>query len=264
MADSAPASETTTTTAPIAETYSAEYVADLKKQLETKAAAEATLKAKFAVHEQRQRDQLKAMQPAVQEWIKEGLAAGDDHKHEMAPMAEFGDKLHEASNLDSAMPLARMITCHSAKIKREREEFSQSAAMSESLGKANKELEEVKSDRDSKASRIAELEALVLEKTTASEKMQEELAKVGVLKDTFEFSKASAREAGVAAGSSSAAPAAGVGGGAGAAAPFVDPLLAFVSAKNGSGNRRLMPTSSGNALLGSAEPNGIADALRFA
>ena len=258
-ADAVPANET----APVVtETYSAEYVADLKKQLDAKSQAEAQLKAKFAVHESRQREQLKDMQPAVQAWIKEGLDAAGDYKHEVSPMAEFGDKLHEASNLDSAMPLARMISCHSAKIKREREEFSQGAATAEALGKANKELEEVKADRDQKASRIAELESLAAERLTASEKLQEELAKAGVLKDTFEFSKASAREASPAATTGAAELSMSA---AGKSSITMDPLLAFVTSGNITGSGRLMPTSSSNAVLGMANASDdIAAAIRMA
>ena len=47
-----------------------------------------------------------------------------------------------------------------AKIKREREEFSQASGASEALGKANKELEDLRADRENKALRITELEAL--------------------------------------------------------------------------------------------------------
>lgn len=256
MSSDAPATETA---APVAETFSAEYVNELKKQLDAKSNAEAQLKAKFAVHETRQREQLKDMQPAVQAWIKEGLDAAGDYKHEVSAMAEFGDKLHEAANIDSAMPLARMITCHSAKIKREREEFSQGAATAEALGKANKELDELRADRDTKASRIAELEGLVTERTTAAEKMQEELAKAGVLKDTFEFSKAAARESaptettgGAAASSSSAHT-----------APFVDPLLSLVMGSR-AGSGRIMPTSSNNSILGAVGDSDISAALRLA
>ena len=257
MSSDTPATETP---ALVADTYSAEYVNDLKKQLDAKSNSEAQLKAKFAVYESRQRDQLKNMQPVVQAWIKEGLESAGDYKHEVAAMTEFGNTLHESANIDSAMPLARMITCHSAKIKREREEFSQVAATAEALGKANKELDELRADRDSKASRIAELEGLVTERTTAAEKLQEELAKSGVLKDTFEFSKAAARESdptettGGAANSSSSH----------VAITPVDPLLSLVMGSR-AGSGRIMPTSSNNSILGAiGGGDSISSALRMA
>ena len=96
--------------APVAETYTADYVAQLKKELEAKTASEAAMKSKFVAHEDRQRAQLADMQPSVKAWIAEGLEAGSEYKHEMESMIGFGEGLHQAANLDSAMPLARMIS----------------------------------------------------------------------------------------------------------------------------------------------------------
>ena len=246
--------------APVAaETYSAEFVADLKKQLEAKTTAEAAMKARFQNYELREREKLKAMQGDVLEMIKEGIDNAGEHKHEVQPLLEFGEKLHEAANIDSAMPLARMITTWSGTLKRTRAEFSQSKEATELLAKANGELDELRADRDQKASRIAELEALAAERLTASEKLQEELAKAGVLKETFEFSKASAREA---------SPAATTGGASGSVVPkaaaFTDPLLAFVS-NGATGGARLMPASSNHAILGmEGGMDSIANAIRMA
>ena len=80
---------------PTEESYSKDYVETLKKQLEEKTRAEAMLKAKFSVHEDRQRAQLAEMQPTVVDFIKEGLELGADFKHEMAPMMAFGESLAE-------------------------------------------------------------------------------------------------------------------------------------------------------------------------
>ena len=122
MSEADTASATLGSAPPAPETFSAEYVAQLKAELEAKSQSEASLKSKFANYETRQRAQLTELQPAVQSWIKEGLEAGVEFKHEMESMVGFGDNLHQAANLESAMPLARMISCHSAKIKRERED----------------------------------------------------------------------------------------------------------------------------------------------
>lgn len=256
MSEADSAAATLGSTPPAAETFSADYVAKLKAELEQKSQSEAALKSKFASYEMRQRAQLTEMQPAVQAWIKEGLDAGAEFKHEMESMVGFGDSLHQASNLDSAMPLARMISCHSAKIKREREEFSQHSAAAEALGKANKELDEVKADRDSKATRITELEGLVAERTGAAEKLQEELSKAGLVQQKFDFSNAASREA-APSGSSSASAAK-----AAPAAPFVDPLLAFVS--KGAGSGRIGQSASNHHILGAggSSDQGIEAALR--
>lgn len=253
-ADSAAA---TTGSALATETFSAEYVAQLKAQLDAKTQSEANLKSKFAAHEQRQRSQLAELQPAVQEWIKEGLDAGSEFKHEMEPLIGFGDNLHEAANLDSAMPLARMISCHSAKIKREREQFSQASGAAEALGKANKEIDELKSQLEAKTARVGELEGLVNERTTAAERLQEELAKAGLVKEKFDFSNAAAREATPPATTGAATRA--------SAAPYVDPLLSFVQ-KAGAGSSRIGLSASNHHILGAggSGDNGIEAALRMA
>lgn len=240
----------TDTSAPMSEeTFSKEYVETLKKQLEEKSRNEAMLKAKFSAHEDRQRAQLAEMQPTVMEFIKEGMELGADFKHEMQPMEAFGASLAKAENVDSALPLARMISVHSAKFKREREEFSKTRDAADELAKVNKELDEIKADRDSKMSRISELEGLADERQAGMEKLQEELAKAGVIKEKFDFSKTSSRETGASDSSSSAsampsAPSA-------PAAPAVDPLLSFVQTA-GSGSGRIGQSGTGHGLLGNA------------
>lgn len=257
MSEADSAAATLGSAPPAAETFSAEYVASLKAELDAKSASEAALKSKFACYETRQRAQLTEMQPAVQAWIKEGLETGAEFKHEMESMVGFGDNLHQSPNLDSAMPLARMISCHSAKIKREREEFAQHSAASEALGKANKELDEVKADRDAKANRITELEGLVAERTGAAEKLQDELSKAGLVQQKFDFSNAASRES---AASNSSSPSTAK---AASYAPFVDPLLAFVS--KGAGSGRIGLSASNHHILGAggASDQGIEAALRM-
>jgi hypothetical protein len=251
--------ETDATPAPATEeSFSKDYVEQLKKQLEEKTRTEAMLKAKFSAHEERQRAQLAEMQPAVMEFIKEGMDLAGDFKHEMAPMEQFAASLAKAENVESAMPLARMITVHSAKFKREREEFSKTKDAATALAEASKELDEVKADRDSKAARIVELEGLAAERQTAAEKLTEELAKTGAMKEKYDFSKASSRESASMDGASSAAATAG------SSAPFVDPLLSFVQ-KAGVGGGRIGQSSTGHGFLGNSGPSsdgGIAAAIR--
>lgn len=256
MSDDASAS------AAVAETFSADYVAQLKAELEAKTQSEAALKSKFASYETKQRAQLAELQPAVQEWIKEGLESGPEFKSDMESMVGFGDSLANAANIDSAMPLARMISCHSAKIKRERQEFSAASGAAEALGKVNKELDELKADRDAKASRITELEGLVAERTGAAERLQEELAKAGLVKEKFDFSNASSREAAAAPSSTGAAAAAS----AKASAPFVDPLLSFIQKSAPAVSGRIGQSATGHHLLGAggAGEVGIDAAIRMA
>ena len=247
---------------PVAETYSSDYVAKLKAELEAERVEKMGYKSKLGGWESQRRAQLAEMQPIVQDWIKEGLEAGPEFKHEMEPMASFGTNLADAANLDSAMPLARIISCHSAKIKREREEFSQATGAAEALGKANKEIDTLKDENLSQKTRITELEGLVAERTGAAEKLQEELSKAGLVQQKFDFSNASSRES-APTGSSSPAVASKA-----PAAPMVDPLLAFVTRGGASGSGRIGLSNTGHHILGaqggsSGEPD-LSAALRFA
>ena len=259
MSDADSAAATLGSASSVAETFSADYVAKLKAELEAKSQSEAVLKSKFAVHEERQRAQLTELQPAVKAWITEGLEAGAEYKHEMQSMVGFGDSLHQASNIDSAMPLARMISCHSAKIKREREEFSQASGAADALGKANKEIDVLKESDVAKTKRIEELEGLVNERTSAAEKLQEVVSKAGLVQEKFDFSNAASRET---APGSSSAPAAKVH----SSGPFVDPLLAFVSKGSYASSGRIGLSATNHHILGAggAGDSGIEAALRMA
>ena len=258
MSEADSASATLGSAPPAPETFSAEYVASLKAELEAEKSEKLGLKSKFANYETRQRAQLTELQPAVQSWIKEGLEAGAEFKHEMESMVGFGDNLHQAANLESAMPLARMISCHSAKIKREREEFSQNSAAAEALGKANKEIDTLKEENAANKARIGELEGLVNERTTALERSNEELAKAGLVKEKFDFSNATSREA-APSGTSTGAMARET------PAPFVDPLLSFVQ-KGGMSNGRIGQSATNHHILGAggAGEQGVEAALRMA
>jgi hypothetical protein len=246
--------------APDAETYSKEMVDSLKAELAKKNEETAGLKARFAAHESRQREQLKEMQPVVSEFVDDAMKDAGDFKHEMAPMASFAAGLDKAENVESAMPLARTISVFSAKLKREREQFSVKSATAEQLGAANKQIDELTAERDTKASRISELETLCNERQAAAEKLQEQLAKAGVITEKFDFSRANAREAAPAA--STGAPLAVAA--ASSSAPAVDPLLAYVT-QAGVGTSKIGLSSTSHHILGAgAGEQSIHTALRTA
>ncbi len=230
------------------ETFSKEYVDNLKAELQRKSEAEVVLKAKFAVHDERQRKQLAEMQPVVSEWIADAMTSAPEHAHEMEPLKAFGENLAKAENIDSAMPFARVISVHSAKFKREREQFSQVSATAEQLAAANKELDELRADRDAKSARISELEGLADERLKAAEEMQATLAKTGALTEKLDFSKASSRETSPPAGSSTAPLAAKAPA---AVAATADPLLSFVQ-KSGLGSSKIGLSATSHHILGAA------------
>ena len=243
--------------------YSEEYVNDLKARLEDMTKREASANAGLAAHKERQRMALKGMQAEVQSFVNEAYElAPDDQKHDVEPMRKFAESLGEAENPDSALPLARVICLSSSKFKRDRSEFSKSSEAAEQLAAANKQIDELTADRDGKQSRIAELEALADERQTAAEKLQAELAKIGVVSEKFDFSKAAAREEG---GSSTAPPSAPSSVPSAPSAPMADPLLSFLSGGSSAGGR-LMPSGTNHGYLGqvagSSSDGGVAEALR--
>ena len=275
MADAAPAAPSSAPPPPepppggAGETFSKEYVAQLKDQLEAKTRSEALLKSKYAAHEQRQRAVLTSLQPTVQEWVKAGLEAGSvEDKAIMQPMMDFADSLHNTESLESAMPLSRMISVHSARYKRSADQASAGSDASAALGKAHKELEEVTADRDAKRARVAELETLVSEQQTSLEKVTADLAAAGGIKERLNFSNSSSREvnptsAGASSSSSGARPSSSSSA---PSARFVDPLEAFVTAR-GTGGGRLAPSSTSHPFTGMVQGSGdggVMEALRSA
>lgn len=258
----------TTQSTPVSETpagvdtYSKDYVDELKSKVEKMTRNEALLKAKFAAHEQTQRAMLTEMQPQFEEWVKEGLEHGSmEDKHVMAPMKDFASNLANAENLDSVMPLARMVSVHSARFKRTAEEFSQSAGATEQLARVNKELDEVKAERDAKSSRVDELQEHIKGQDATIVNMTAELAKHGHIKTQFDFSNSSSRETNGANSSTAAMPVAA----AAEKTPVIDPLLSFVQ-KNGGGGSRIGLSATQHHVLGAGGggDNSLAAALRVA
>jgi len=238
---------------PAGETYSAAYVNDLKAQLQRQTEQNATMKARQEAEDSRKREYLTTMQPIVTEWVKE--AVEDEtmapFRHEFGPLTAFGEGLSQATSIDTALPFARAISCHSAKFKRKVEEFSQTKDASDRLAAANKELDEVKADRDTKASRIAELENLCDERLKAAEAMQEKLAKYGGITEKYDFSKLGSRETAPPEGSqsSSGTPKGGAPSRSAPPAQNVDPLFAFVG-KSGGGGLRIGQSGTAHHFLG--------------
>ena len=249
--------------APAGETYSKEFVDDLKAQLARQSEVAAKMQARQEAEDNRRRETLKELQPTVTAFVKDAM---DDesmapYKHEMGPMTAFAAELHEAQSIDTALPLARMISCHSAKFKRKVEEFAQTSDAADQLAKANKELDEVKADRDAKSARVDELTTLCDERLKAAEALQAELAKVGGIKEKYDFSKLGSREvANASAGSA--------GSEKKEKAPQMDPLLAHVLSAGGQGGLRMKSSGTAHHLLGTPQStdnaHDIAAAIRMA
>ena len=214
----------------------------------------AALKAKQQVHDERQRETLVGMKTDVQSFVGD-IVTNNPQYHELGMMQRWAGDFEKSESLDTNMGIARMISCASANFKRVREEASQLTEKSTALAEAYKKIEALEGERDCKANRVSELEGLVNERTEAAQKLQDELAKHGAIKEKFDFSNPSSRESAPEQGSSSrSAPVANVD----------DALFAFVSG-GGRGGLKIGQSTTNHHFLGATagEAGDIAAAMRF-
>lgn len=264
MADDAPVDS--------GESYSKEYVEKLKADLAAKAEETAKLRAFKSTHDAKQRDVISKLQPEITSFVDGLVKDNADYAPEMQAIVDWGRSCHESNSLETAMPLARVLSCASAQYKRTREEASVLSERAGTLGDTMKELESVKADNSAKAQRIAELETLCNDRQLAAEKLQDELARAGILKDKFDFSKLSSREAKPEgeAKSDAAAPAAEASSltttTSNASRGVQDELMSFVNnMSRGGGSHRINQSATGHAHLGATAGNvdgEIASAIR--
>lgn len=206
----------------------------------------ALFKAKSEVYDNQKRETLTGMKDDVSVFIND-IAGSEEFsafKHELAPMQRWCGAMEQGDALDTNLSIGRLVSCASAKFKRSREEASQLGEKSTLLAQAHKELEEVKADRDSKTTRIGELEGLVDERTNAAKAFEAELAKNGMLKEKIDFSQRSAREN---TGLSSAGAASSSGT---VRVNIEDALMAFMSAGPSNGGLKIGQSGTGHHLLG--------------
>ena len=251
MSSDAPAAETATPmdTGISKETHN--QVKDENSQLREQLAA---LKAKQQVYDDRQREQLTAMKGDVQSFVGDIVTANAAQYPELNMMQRWAGDFEKSESLDTNMGIARLVSCASANFKRVREEASQLTEKSTALADAYKKIEGLEAERDAKSTRVTELEGLLGERTDAAQKLQEELAKHGAIKEKFDFSNPQSRETNGAAEASSSRS---------APAPNMDEaLFAFVS--SGRGGLKIGQSSSNHHFLGATSGEGdLAAALRF-
>lgn len=177
------------------EGVSREAFESLKKQLDQKTRDLADARARGSVYEQRERTRISAFQPDALGFMNEMMTEADpEAKADMQPLADWAKEFHTKDDVVAQAPLARLISCASAKLKRSRDEASVHSESAGALRDALKELDETKSDRDNLRQRNGELEVLASERQAGLEKLQQELAKAGLMNDRFDFSKLTSRE----------------------------------------------------------------------
>ena len=155
----------------------------------------------------KERETLAMLQPAVSELVEMEMKDNPQFS-ELKGVGAWAKDFHTTGNIDANMGIARLIACNSARYKRVREEASQSAETSTLLAAANKELEEVKADRDAKGKRVDEQSAHIAELQGNYEKLEKMLRDHQVVTDKLDFSKASSRETGASNAAVASSPAA--------------------------------------------------------
>lgn len=248
MSAEAAAPPATETSAPVTEgMVTKESYEELKRQVEKNKVDSDRL----ARLDAKERETLAMLQPAVSELVEMEMKDNPQFS-ELKGVGAWAKDFHTTGNVDASMGIARLIACNSARYKRVREEASQGAESSTLLAAANKELDEVKADRDAKGKRVEEQSAHINELQSSYEKLEKMLRDHQVVTDKLDFSKASSREASDAAaagGSAEAAP----------AATNMDELFSYVS-RAGAGGGRIGQSNSQHHFLGlSADGQASAD-----
>lgn len=245
------------------ETVSKETYEALKAQLEQKSQDLAEARARGEVYENKERTRIAAFQPAAKEFMKEMLSEADaETKADLLPLATWADDFASKQDIMSQAPLARLVSCASAKLKRTREEASVHSESAVALSSAMSELETTKTERDGLRMRVGELETLANERQEGLEKLQAELARAGLLSEKYDFSKLSSREKGVtvaAGGSKEHAPTttleATTSNASKAPVAMQDRLFSEILSRGG-GNLRVLGSGTSHALLGNASTDG--------
>lgn len=267
---------TTTDSTPMASTedgVSKETFEALKRQLAEKTQDLADARARSEVFENKERTRIAAFQPAAVEFMGQLMEGADaETVADLAPLKTWAGEFHQKADIIAQAPLARLVSCASAKLKRSRDEASANSETANTLANTIKELETTKTERDGLRQRVGELETLADERQAGLEKLSAELARAGLMQDRFNFSKLSSREKGAPAGAvkEEAAPTGGESAGLVASsskaskAPVAptDHLLSEIM-KRGGGGLKVMGSGTSHSLLGNTSAEGdILAALR--
>lgn len=245
----------------------------LKKQLADKSADLADARARSDVFEAKERTRIAAFQPDAVDFMKTMMDDADpETKADLGPLATWASEFHTKSDILAQAPLARLVSCASAKLKRSRAEASVNSEASETLANSIKDLEALKGERDQLRQRVGELEVLSNERQEGLEKLQAELSKAGLMQDKWNFSKLTSREKGA---SETDAAAAAQAAQAGVKAEVVNASKTVVAARTdhlladilsrGAGGIRMTQSGTSHAWLGNNSGDGdVASAIRSA
>ena len=229
-------------------TYSAELYDMVKSDADKYKEAYERERAKNMKYEQAERDELAKWVPEIKDGV-DGLLKDAQEKQDATAVKDFEMVKESMSNVpmmadvESTRPLLRMAYAFSAKDKRRRSSDSENENDKEALRLAHEEVDKWKKESEDNGKKHKEAVELCQERGQQLQAMQRQLAEAGLLKQKFDFSLPSNREA------PNNAP-----------IPSVDPLAAFVDEirASGTGSRVMHGSSSNHPLLGAAQSSSSA------
>ena len=166
----------------------------LRQDLVTERQRNAALIKKTEAIDQQKREQISSMRDEVENFVSELGNDFPDFKLDMSPITNWAKTCHTQADPEHQLPLARVLSCASVKVKRTLEQASQKTADAETMGATMKELEALKAENQKRTKNESELEALVRERDHQLAELDAVIKehKIGTAK--FDFSKVSARE----------------------------------------------------------------------
>lgn len=237
----------------------------MRAELAAERAKNERLVKKTEIVANQQREAIGAVREEVVAFVKELGDENASFKHEMAPIANWSQTCHEAADPELQLPLARVLACASAKVKRTLEQASQKSADSETLGTTMKENEALREQVSKLQCREDELNKHVREMDQRNAELDRVLKQHNLTTAKFDFSKVSSREAGAAAaadgGSAMDVDAAARSNPVAAAAAEDPSLLSFLMQGGGGGNRFTPTSSNGHHLSALSAPGSSGAAL---
>lgn len=216
------------------------------------------LSRKTELFDAERRAQIQALQPDVDSFVSSLGEEFADYRTRMQPIQNWAKGMTEMTDPEHQIPLASVLYCASAKLKRTQEQMSQQSTDAEALGRLCKENEALKEEVSKAQKRSSELEAHVGEMDKRNAELDKVLREHNLTSAKFDFSKLSSREAAPAAGAAAAgASAASASASASAdaaranpvAAASADPDLLSFLMSGGAGAGRFMPSGGAHGVL---------------
>lgn len=182
-----------------ADSYSADYVAQLKEQLKAAQESRAVSDARVHALEQRERDEVKQWIPEMKTGI--GMIS-EARKDDAIATREFGTMQNYLEGLSSRTgaveefrPMARTMYAFSADLKRARDDIASQKETVEKAKSMHEEMDKLRNENEDLNKRLKETTMLAAERADQIRTMNTMMAREGLIQQKYDFSLQSSREA---------------------------------------------------------------------